>query len=142
MGMTEVTVIAAQGAVLTGPLRIAITPEQHATRQAILGPWAEDGVFDIDGGRRLSFKKGEVLGVEMPEGRLNPLLFAWEEAGEPPDDAKPDGEPPDDAKADGAAADDAKADAANPDDAKAEAAKPAAAKPAKPPAQKKPAGGS
>lgn len=79
MAITKVEVIAAQGATLSGPMRIRITRKQHEPRQAALGPWKDGGVFDLDGDRRLTFKKGEVLGVELPKDRLNPELFSWDE---------------------------------------------------------------
>lgn len=90
MAIIDVTVIAAQGAILRGPVTIRLTPEQHGPRHAVLGKWVEGGVYALDGGVGLSFKRGEVLGIEQPAGRLNPALFAWDE---PETEPEPEPEP-------------------------------------------------
>lgn len=73
--MQKVRVIAPMGATLRGPLTVRLSKEQHAPRAHVLGKVRKDGVYDLDGDQALTFKSGEVLGVEKWEGRLNKALF-------------------------------------------------------------------
>lgn len=73
--MQKVTVIAATGATLRGPLKLKLTKDQHARRIAVLGAeWPRGGVFTLDGGQEVQFKYGEEIGIDTPV-RLNRALF-------------------------------------------------------------------
>lgn len=73
--MQKVRVIAPMGATLRGPLTVRLSKEQHAPRAHVLGPVRDKGIYNLDGDQALTFKSGEVLGVEQWEGRLNKALF-------------------------------------------------------------------
>lgn len=72
--MERVTVIAAAGARITGPCRVQLTKAQHARRVSALGDWKRGGVFKLNDGGALEFKRGERFGYDTPE-KLNRLLF-------------------------------------------------------------------
>jgi len=91
--MEKVRVIAVQGAVLRGPMKVTLTKKQHELRAHVLGKWKSGGRFELDGGQELSFKRGEELGVELEDTkRLNRQIFAWDEPEvESGDDTAPSG---------------------------------------------------
>jgi len=72
--MDEIRVSAAQGATLRAPVKLRLTKEQHALRAHLLGPVNKKGIYSLDTGE-LTFKCGEVFGLEGAEGRLNLTLF-------------------------------------------------------------------
>ncbi len=80
--MQQVRVIAPMGATLRGPLTVHLSKEQHSPRAHVLGKARKGGIYHLDGDQALTFKRGEELGVEQVEGRLNKDLFeVVEEAG-------------------------------------------------------------
>ena len=87
--MIEVRVIAAQGATLRGPALLRLTTAQHAARAHVLGP-RRKGRCNLDGGREITLKYGEVFGMEDGDSRLNtaicePTEPVVSQPSEPPD---------------------------------------------------------
>lgn len=79
--MKKVRVIKAGGATLAGPMKLKLTKDQHTRRAHILGPYAKNGLYDLDGGQALAFKEGEELGVD----KLSKVSkAAFEEVGKGP----------------------------------------------------------
>jgi hypothetical protein len=101
--MIEVTAIPVEGAWVRGPCKVRITKEQHARRISVLGPkYPRGGVFKLDGGQAINFKRGETFQMDAPK-RLNKAIFAFDDPDEP------------DPKAGGASGDDTLVDSSGDD---------------------------
>lgn len=70
--MREVVVEAPMGVTLRGPVTLRLSKAQHAPRAHVLGKARRDGVYLLDGGREVMFKRGEVFAIEA--SRLGPGL--------------------------------------------------------------------
>lgn len=107
--MDRVRVVAPQGATLRGPARVALTPDQHRRRSAVLGPLSKKGLYDLTEADGITLKHGEEFGLEKPEARLNASLFEVIAAAKKGGKSKPDVAGADEPEGDGDA--DAGADA-------------------------------
>lgn len=77
--MKEVTAKPAEGAWVRGPCKVRLSKTQHARRVSVLGEkYPRGGVFKLDGGQAINFKKGETFSIDAP-GRLNKAIFEWDQ---------------------------------------------------------------